>query len=482
MRSGFGRAVSVGLVFSLTCAGPLAYGQGTAEPTPQATGAPLGVRTSQPASEPGARALDALVDEALARNPDLLALREGATAAGERPEQARALPDPMVSLQYTNDGWQPTLGAREMTTLAVMASQTLPWPGKRSLRAAIAQQEALAPAERLERARLSVAAAVRRAYWGLALARETLRLIAEQEQVWKEAEGVARARYAVGQGAQQDVLRAQVEMTRFEQDRARQEAERDVRIAELNRLLGREPQAPAVETRPLTLEAKASELTALWAEAEAKSPELRAAAAAGERERLAAALARRDFRPDVTVQASYMNRGGLDPMWQAGLGLNLPVFRARRKAALAEAEAQGRSAARQLEAVRAQLRFRTQERLAQLRAAERMARLYAEGIVPQARLAYESAIASYQVGRVPFLSVLEALSSLYGDRLAELGVLAAHEQIQASLEEASLEATSELPSGGAASMAGGFGGGSPGSAAMGEGGSSAPAATSGMGK
>jgi len=458
MCSRLGRAVPAVLAASLICA-------------------------ASPALAQEADTLDGLVREALERNPDLLALQEAVTAAFERPEQARGLPDPMVSLLYTNDSWQPTLGQREMTTLAFMASQTLPWPGKRTLRAAIAAQDAVPPKERLERARLSLAAAVKRAYWGLALARETLLLVAEQQQVWKEAEGVARARYAVGQGAQQDVLRAQVEMTRFEQERARQEAERDVRVAELNRLLGREPQAPAVETRPLALEGKASELAALWAEAEARSPELRAAAAAVEREALAVRLSHREFRPDLTVQASYMNRGGLDPMWQAGLGVNLPVYRARRRAAVAESEALGRSAARQLDAVRAQLRFRTQERLAQLAAAERMARLYQDGVVPQARLAYESAIASYQVGRVPFLTVLEALSSLYADRLAQLGVLAAHEQIQAALEEASLEATSELPSGGAASMAGGFGSGPPANeGAMSAAGASAPAATSGMGK
>jgi hypothetical protein len=152
-----------------------------------------------------------------------------------------------------------------------------------------------------------------------------------------------------------------------------------------------------------------------------------------------------------------MNRGGLDAMWQAGVGVNLPVFRGRRRAALAEAQARGRVAALGAEAVRAQLRYRTRERVAQLHAAESLARLYADGVVPQARLAYESAIASYQAGRVPFLAVLEALVGLYADRAGHLGVLAAHERIPAALEEASLEATSELPSadgGGAGPMAG----------------------------
>src|SRR5262249_14172295 len=74
--------------------------------------------------------LTSLVDEALAHNPDLAAAREALTAARTRPGQARALPDPMLGLTYTNDGWSPSLGSRDMTTLGLMWSQDLPFPGK----------------------------------------------------------------------------------------------------------------------------------------------------------------------------------------------------------------------------------------------------------------------------------------------------------------------------------------------------------------
>jgi outer membrane protein TolC len=369
-----------------------------------------------------------------------------------------------------------------MTNLGFMASQTLPWPGKRDLRERIATQDAVAPAERLERQRLAVAAGVRRAFWSLVLAEESLRVLREQEEVWKEAEGVARARYAVGQGAQQDVLRAKVEITRFEQLRVEQEAAIEARLAELSRLVGREVTRDAAAGARLVLRPEPRDLATLQARAEAALPELRAGAAGVDREQLATELAERDFRPDFTVQAGYMNRGGLDPMWQAGVGITLPLYRGRRHAAVAEAEAGRRAAALRVEALRAQIRFRTREREAQLRAAERMATVYADGLLPQARLSYEASIASYQAGKVPFLTVLEALSTLYRDRIDHLRVLAAAERIKASIAEASLEATSEMPSAGAAgmdSLAGSFGatggmaGGAPAAAPAG------PAAMSG---
>ena len=60
----------------------------------------------------------------------------------------------MFSVGYTNDGWSPSLGTQEMTTLGFMASQELSYPGKRGLRGDIAQhlQNAIpAPSSALER-------------------------------------------------------------------------------------------------------------------------------------------------------------------------------------------------------------------------------------------------------------------------------------------------------------------------------------------
>ena len=74
--------------------------------------------------------LQALIEEALARNPDLHAAQSAISAAQTATERARALPDPMVSMTYTNDGWAPSLGSMPMTTLGFMVSQSLPYSGQ----------------------------------------------------------------------------------------------------------------------------------------------------------------------------------------------------------------------------------------------------------------------------------------------------------------------------------------------------------------
>jgi outer membrane protein TolC len=398
--------------------------------------------------------LSSLIEEALEKNPAVVAAREAAAAARFRPPQARALPNPMFVTEYTNDGWSPSLGSEEMTTLAFMWGQELPYSGKRGLRADVLARAADQADQQLDRVNLSVAAAVKRAYYDLLLSRDLLALIGEQEEIWRQTEGVVRARYALGRGAQPDVLRAQVEVVRIERLRAEQEAGAEIRVAELNQLLARPAGTPLATGARLVLSPIDEPLDAILQRLEALSPELKSASLGVARSELGVALAQKEFKPDFLVQGGYMNRGGLDPMWVAGLGISVPLYRERLKSGLEEARADSRSSERFLDWVGLTLRFRTEERLAQLKAAERIAVLYAGGVIPQDRLSVDAAMASYQTGQAPFVTVLETLTTLYNDLATHLQVLASYEKIRASLEEASLEETPGLSMGGF-TMAGG---------------------------
>jgi outer membrane protein, heavy metal efflux system len=391
--------------------------------------------------------LAALIEKALADNPDVAAARHGALAARERPVQARSLANPMVSLSYTNDGWSPSLGSMDGSNLALMVSQELPYPGKRGLRGDLASAEVAQALLQAERVKRSLAAAVKRSYYGLLLSRGLLDLIRDQEDNWKQIEGVARARYAVGQGAQQDVLRVQVEVTRIQQFRAEQEAEAEIRLAELNRLLARAPTAPLETSARLTLRPVQGDLQRFVEWATAISPEAGTALLEAEKGSVGINLAKREFKPDFSAQSAYMNRRGLPPMWQAGIGVSVPVYRKKLLAGVAEAEAQLRSTQSAIESIRLQLRFRTQERLTQLKTTEKIATLYGEGIVPQDRMSVDAALASYQTGKAPFIAVLEAITTLYNDRVTHLRLLATHEQTLASLEEASLDESTSMVTG-----------------------------------
>jgi outer membrane protein TolC len=268
--------------------------------------------------------------------------------------------------------------------------------------------------------------------------------VGEQQRLWGEVEESARGRYSVGLDTQHDVLRAQIEKTRIEEARIEQETEAALRTAELNRLLGRAPDAEIRTGGPLLLRPLARSAADLEAEGEQLSPELKAAAAMVESSERTAAAAGRERRPALSVSAGYMNRGGLDPMWQAGVGVSLP--RSKRTAAVAaEAAAEARAADALREATRLELRRRAHERLTRAVALERTIALYRDGLVPQGRAALQAALASYQAGKLPFMAVLAALTQLHTDRAATLRLIASHERLKAEIDEWGLGPAPEMP-------------------------------------
>lgn len=390
-----------------------------------------------------APSVETLVAEALEKSPALAAARASVAAARERVAPAGTLPDPMLRLSYENDGSSPSLGEEMMTRLSFMAEQAIPWPGKLDLAARVAGADAAVAEAAVARVRLAIEADVRRAAARLLEAREARALTREQGETWERIESVARSRYAAGLGTQQDVLRAQAERTRLLQQARRDEGAARTAEAELRRLLLREPGTPLeVEGRLGDLRPASPDEADELARAEAQSPELDVARKSAERETLAIDLARRDLRPDLVASAGYMNRGSLPMMWAVGLGVTVPLFSGRKQEPrVREAEAR-LAAVRAAEAdVRLRLRARTEERLALLAQLAEEARLDREALLVQDRLAVEAALASYSAGAVPFITVLEALSTEFSDRRAALARLAAFRVGEADLRERSLDGT-----------------------------------------
>ena len=134
----------------------------------------------------------------------------------------------------------------------VMLTQPVPWPGKLSARQAAARAQAGVASGEVARLRLATTAEVERAYVDLLVVRGQLALLSRLEVLWAEAEVMARTRYEVGQGAQSDLLRAQLERTRLRQRRVALEGEERTRLQALNRLRVRPLDEPVPTPRPLS--------------------------------------------------------------------------------------------------------------------------------------------------------------------------------------------------------------------------------------
>ena len=417
---------------------------------------------AQPPDRPSRAALrdpqlDALVAAALTNAPETATALASVEAAQRRIVPAQTLADPFVSTTYQNDGRNFSLGSAEGSFLGVMASQGIPWPGKLRLAGDLASSEAR-EIERgtLGRTALTLEARVRNAWYDLMLARAINAIIEDRRSAATQIEASVRERYAAGLAEQQDVLRAQVELVRIDEQKATQAALIASRVAELNRLAGAEQDRPIATTGRLPDDATVPTLSDLISAAATRSPELAASAQAIESGQIRVALAKKNFLPDFTVNAGSMYRGSFEmgPMWQVGVGVSIPLWIERRQQnQLAEAKAVVRGRTAESETVARELELRTRERAAQLDAALEIAALYRDKVLPLDELSLESALASYQAGKLPFITILDALNTLYGDRALYAGRLAEAAKWRVAIDEASLQPTAMA---GAPAMGGGM--------------------------
>jgi outer membrane protein TolC len=391
-------------------------------------------------------AADGIVREALLTTPEMDAVRAALEAARLRVEPARTLPDPSASFTYQNDGRAFSLGSAEGSFAGLTLSQPLPWPGKLALAGRATASEAREiEAGPLSRTALTIEARVRNGWYDLLLARALDRLVEERRETARQIEVTTRNRYAAGLAVQQDVLRAQVELARIDELKAAQHATITSRLAELNRLLGRPQDAALDSPSELPAVAPLPPAGSIVASALARSPEAAAARQGIETGKLRVEIAKKNFLPDFVVSAGSMYRGNFEmgPMWQVGVGISLPVWvNKRQQNQLAEARARVVEQTAQTDIVGRELEVRTRERIAQLESANEVAALYRDKIVLLDQLSYESALASYQAGKVPFITVFDAVSALYSDRATYLGRLAEAAKWRVAIDEAALAPTS----------------------------------------
>lgn len=405
--------------------------------------------------------LISILHDALEHNPDLAKSKALVEADRERIPQAKALADPSLSVGLQNDGFKKLqIGEMETSWYQVMLTQPLPWPGKRGLRGEIAGIGADLTTLTVERTRLSLQADVKRAYYGLLLVRGQLRLLQDQATFLEQAQAITQARYEVGQGSQADLLRAQLERNRLNQTRLSLQAEEQVLLATLNRLRGQTEEAPIATTATLeSLQVQGASSETILATAESQSPELKSARLGIRQAEKSLDLAKLDRRPDFAVNAGVMPRGALEPMWQVGFAISLPVWsKQKQQRAVVEQEWRRKSQGSEAVSVKNLLTQRIRERSAQMTGTLANLRIYREGLLVQSEASFQATLAQYEAGRAPFLSVLETLNGWVADRGGLLQAVAQAKAIEIAQEEFNLAGTPPIAAQGLASSAMGMGG------------------------
>jgi outer membrane protein TolC len=356
-----------------------------------------------------AQPLDSLVDEALRNNREILAAQKKYEAARQRPTQTAALPDPSLSLGYASNGgpWPGAGIGRDVTSNAGLTfSQEVPFPGKRKLRGEIAQKEADAEFDAYLALRLNVVSRLKQAYHELHHANASIEYVKRYQDLLRNILSITEARYAVGGVPQQDIFKAQTQFSIFEARSLQYEQEHAAKEIEINALLNRPPgrhiEVPD-EMAPGELPAS---LDDMLAHARKLSPMLGQEQKMIERGELATNLARKDYYPDYTLAGGYFNQGSMPPMWQFRVDFKIPAwFWGKQRAGVNEQFLAASEARHNYEAAGVSIDARIRADYTVAQTARRLIDLYQKSVIPEAQLALESSLASYETGSIDFLAV-----------------------------------------------------------------------------
>jgi outer membrane protein, heavy metal efflux system len=353
--------------------------------------------------------LPELIQEILARNPELVATRKQWEAATNRIAQVRSLDDPILSVQLWN--FPQTFNVTQTGNSIFGLSQNLPFPGKLGLKGEVASRSADMTEQAIHAKERELVARLKQAYYDLFLMQKTIQIHHEQVELLRQFFEIANAKFRAGKGSQADVLKAQVELSLLQQQLPVLEQRRITAAAMLNTLLDRDPASPlglAQEPTQLPIEKPLDELHSF---ALNDRPELKAAELDVQRSEQSRALAQRQYYPDFNVAVQRFQNYQANDGFGAYVAMSIPfAFWTKPKydAGVQEAAAAVSVAQAQQHTLENLTKFQVNDLLAKFRATDQVAMLYRTTILPQAEQSLESARVGYRVGKGSFLDLIDA--------------------------------------------------------------------------
>jgi len=408
-------------------------------------------------------ALDSLIAHAVAVSPSIRAAQARVDAARAKISPAGALPDPTLMAGIVNlPVARPSFTSDGMTMKMVGVGQTIPFPGKLAARRRPVELEANTAAVALDTVRLAVARSVKSAYYELAYLDHAITIVKQNEQVLGEVAATVQSHYSVGTGGQPEILKTRIAAAQLGETANALIEQRQATLAALNAALDQPSDTPienpdfptwltrsavSGDTRRIrfvanTLGAPAADsplpsLAQLQATAAVHNPGLRVHEAMIASQAARVELAQTEYKPDLDVSVQYGQRAGLPDMVTALVSIPLRLHKravqdqqvADARAELAALRAEHESQLNDVYATVARLYSEIERNRTQLA-------LYVRSILPQGEAAVASTTASYQVGKVDLLTLLDSQTTLFSYQTAYYRALADFGTAVAQLEQA----------------------------------------------
>jgi outer membrane protein TolC len=363
--------------------------------------------------------VDQLVDEALQNNPEISAAKIKWEIFKEKIPQSYALEDPMFGFGITNLPTNFSFKDEDMTMKEFSISQKFPFPGKRPLMKEMASKEAEAVSAEIQGKIHQIIKDVKAAYYDLSHIYRTTEVTQRNKRILEDFAKIAETRYSVGEGIQQDVFKAHVEVSKMVDDLIMLGQRKRALEAKLNALLNRlpetsvgEPDEVVFRTFPFTIE----ELQKMALE---MNPTLKGMKKMIEAKEKAYALAKREYYPDFNFKFAYGQRDNSPDMKRRDMltgmvEMNIPIFyKSKQARKVAETKAEILATEAQYRAMKNEVLFMITDMASMIQRGERQIELYKTGILPQTSLQINSAMSSYRVNKADFMTLLDSQMTLY---------------------------------------------------------------------
>lgn len=355
-----------------------------------------------------------LVTIAVERNPAIRAAQETAQAKKSLVKPAETLPDPSIVVQSMGDPLPGKLQRGDPSSARTIGvEQEIPFPGKLGLKGKIASIEAQVEELNRTQTQRQVIAELKQAYYDLFVIRKSMEIVRKDKNLLQNFVEIAQTKYQVGQGIQQDVLKAQVEISKLIDRLVVLDQRRIVAEAQINALLDRPPDTMLGKPADITKAELKYSLEELGQLAQVNSTAMQIQEREIDRRQKSVELAHKEFYPDFSAGFTYYDRDANPSMYGWMLKAKVPLYFWRKQAPELDSAKQSLASARSMrQSTSTTVSSQIKQFYILATTSDRLVKLYSLVVVPQASLALESATASYQVGNTDFLTLIDSLTAL----------------------------------------------------------------------
>lgn len=361
--------------------------------------------------------LQELIQEATSKNPLLLSLGYQITAQGARASWIKVRPDPTFTNSTNTDKYPfryQSLGADPVNQVQFSLGQDFPFPGKLKLKGRVETSELSKIKQDYDLVKLELTSRLKKAYYDLFFTTKSLEITEEIKLLLETLANTVKAKYEVGEGNQQDLLKLQLEVSKLLDLIETLKKDREVFISEINSIVVR-PQGTDIEEleevtkQPVSL--KLSELLGMYKE---RYPLLLGQKALIEKSQYGIKLAKKEYYPDYSFEGGYGLRSQpFSPMYIFQVMTSLPVYyRSKQRKQVEEAVASLKAQEENYHAIVIEAEKKIKNLHIQIEKNNTLLELLETGLIPQARLTLDASVAAYKVDKTDFLNLLDNIRTL----------------------------------------------------------------------